>query len=374
MQLAEALVDLGAIRANTARLAAGTAASVMAVVKADGYGHGMLPAARAALAGGADWLGVCSLEEALALRADGISAPVLAWLLAPGQQLHRAVAADIDLSAASVPLLGEIVEAARVAGRPARVHLKVDTGLSRNGATAADWPDLLTAAAKAVADGTVEVVGAWSHLACADVPGHPSIASQIDAFNDALEVAERAGVHPRLRHLANSAATLSRPESHFDLVRPGIALYGLSPIPGWPTARELRPAMTLRGKVALTKRVPGGEGVSYGHQYTTERETTLALVPIGYADGIPCAAANRGPLQLGGARRTISGRVCMDQIVVDVGDDPVVAGDLATLFGPGDGGEPTADDWAAVLDTINYEIVSRIGPRVPRRYIGGEAS
>jgi len=377
MLQAEALVDLDAIRANTARLASGTAAGVMAVVKADGYGHGLLPSARAALDGGASWLGVCTLDEALALRADGISAPILAWLLAPGLPLHRAVAANIDLSAASMPLLEEIAVAARVANRQARVHLKLDTGLSRNGATAGDWPDLLTAAAKAEADGAIEVVGVWSHFAYADAPGHPTIAAQIRRFGEGLEIAERAGIRPQVRHLANSAATLTLPEAHFDLVRPGIAVYGLSPIPGWPAARELRPAMTLRAQVVLTKRVPAGEGVSFGHQYTTGRDTTLALVPVGYADGIPRAATNVGPLLLGGARRTISGRVCMDQVVVDVGDDHVSAGDVAVLFGPGDAGEPTADDWAAVLDTINYEIVTRVGARVPRIYAGepaGEAS
>jgi alanine racemase len=370
MLQAEAQVDLDAIRANTARLAAGTSAGVMAVVKADGYGHGLLPAARAALAGGAEWLGVCTLDEALALRADGISAPVLAWLLAPGLPLHRAVAADVDLSASSRDMLAEIVAAARITDRPARVHLKIDTGLSRNGATAADWPELVTAAAKAVAEGTVEVIGAWSHFAYADEPGHPTIARQLRVFGEGLEVADALGIRPQVRHLANSAATLTLPESHFDLVRPGIAVYGLSPIPGWPAARELRPAMTLQAQVVLTKRVPAGEGVSYGHQYTTAAETTLALVPLGYADGVPRAATNVGPLLLGGARRTISGRVCMDQIVVDVGDDPVIAGDAAVLFGPGDDGEPTADDWAAVLDTINYEIVTRVGARVPRTYLG----
>jgi alanine racemase len=373
MLQAEALVDLDAIRANTALLAAGTPAELMAVVKADGYGHGLLPAATAVLDGGASWLGVCTLDEALALRDAGITAPVLAWLLAPGLPLHRAVSADVDLSAASVPMLDEVAAAARTAGRVARVHLKVDTGLARNGATADDWPELLTAAAKAAADGTIEVIGVWSHFACADQPGHPTIAAQLRDFAEALDVAERAGVHPQIRHLANSAATISLPESHYDLVRPGIATYGLSPIPGWPAARPLRPAMTLRAQVVLVKRVPAGQGVSYGHQYTTARETTLALVPLGYADGIPWAATNVGPLHLAGSRRTISGRVCMDQVVVDVGDDPVSAGDIAVLFGPGDHGEPTADDWAVVLDTINYEVVTRVGARVPRTYVGRPA-
>ncbi|MGH3730661.1 MAG: alanine racemase [Micromonosporaceae bacterium] len=366
----EARVDLDAIRDNVSRLKPDSGAGLMAVVKADGYGHGMVPATRAALAGGATWLGVCTIEEALGLREAGITAPVLAWLLSPGLELHRAIAAEVDLSAASVPLLGEIAAAARQAGRTARTHLKVDTGLTRGGSTTADWPALVEAAAKAQADGSIEVVGIWSHFAYADEPGHPTIARQIAAYAEALEVAARYGVRPAYRHLANSAATLTLPETHYDLVRPGIAVYGYSPVPGTTARYGLRPAMTLRARVMLAKRVPAGEGVSYGHQYTTSRETTVAVVPLGYADGITRAATNRGPLLLGGQRRTIAGRVCMDQFVVDVGDDPVVAGDVATVFGPGDDGEPTADDWAEVLDTISYEIVTRIGQRVPRTYHG----
>jgi alanine racemase len=368
MWQAEVRIDLDAIRDNVALLRGRTDAAVMAVVKADGYGHGMLPAARAALAGGATWLGVCNLGEALALRAGGITAPVLAWLVAPGMPLHDGVAADIDLSAAGLGQLAEIVTAAGVAGRAARVHLKIDTGLSRNGATASDWPALLEAAAKAQADGAVEVVGVWSHFAYADAPGHATIDRQLTAFHDALDTAGRHGINPQVRHLANSAATLTRPDTHFDLVRPGIACYGLTPIPGYDFG--LRPAMTARARVILAKRVAAGEGVSYGHTYTTARETTLALVPLGYADGVPRHASGVGPVLLNGAVRTVAGRVCMDQIMLDCGDDPVAAGDVATLFGPGG---PSADDWAAAIDTINYEIVTRFGSaRVPRVYDGGE--
>lgn len=370
MLQAEARVDLDAIRENTAYLAGGTAAEVMAVVKADGYGHGMVPAARAALAGGATWIGACTVDEALALRASGITAPVFAWLIAPGQPLSTAVAADVDLSAASSAMLDELIAAAHEVNRPARVHLKVDTGLGRGGAAMADWPDLLASAAKAVADGTIEIIGVWSHFACADIPDHPSIAAQLAQFDDALSAADHAGVQPQIRHIANSAATLTVPQSHFDVVRPGISLYGYSPIPGQRSA-ALKPAMTLRASVMLTKRVPAGQGVSYGYQYFTEHETTLAVVPLGYADGVPRSATNSGPLWLAGSRRRIAGRVCMDQFIVDVGDDPVSAGDDAVLFGPGDNGEPTADDWADVLDTISYEIVSRVGVRVPRTYVGG---
>lgn len=369
MWQAEVRVDLDAIRHNVEVLCAGTTAEVMAVVKGDGYGHGMVPSARAALAGGATWLGVATLGEGLALRRAGFEVPVMAWLHSPGQPLHRGVEAGLDLGAGSLELLGELVRAAGQAGRPARVHLKIDTGLARGGATMAEWPALLEAAAKAQADGSLEVVGIWSHLVYADVPGHETTDRQLAVFAEALATAERFGVTPRYRHIANSAATLTRPDTHYDLVRPGLAVYGLSPVAG--ETFGLRPAMTARARVALTKRVPAGQGVSYGHTYVTERETTLALVPLGYADGVPRHGSNIGPVQLGGKRRTIAGRVCMDQIMVDVGDDPVAAGDVATLFGPGDDGGPTATDWADAIGTINYEIVSRFGStRVPRVYDG----
>ena len=369
MWQAEVRIDLDAIRDNVALLRAGTTAEVMAVVKGDGYGHGMLPSARAALAGGATWLGVATLDEGLALRRAGIEAPVMAWLHSPGLPLHEGVAADLDLSAGNLELLGELVVAARRAERTARVHLKIDTGLARGGATAAEWPELLEAAAKAQVDGEIEVVGVWSHFVHADALGHETTDHQLAAFADALAVAERFGIAPRYRHIANSAATLTRPDAHYDLVRPGVAVYGLSPVAG--ETFGLRPAMTARARVALTKRVPAGQGVSYGHTYFTERETTLALVPLGYADGVPRHGSNVGPVQLGGKRRTIAGRVCMDQIVLDVGDDPVVAGDVATLFGPGGDGAPTATDWADAIGTINYEIVTRFGStRVPKVYDG----
>lgn len=372
MWQAEVRIDLGAIRTNVGILRAASSAEVMAVVKGDGYGHGMVPCARAALAGGATWLGVCTIGEALELRESGITVPVLAWLLAPGLPLADAVAADVDLAASSVDLLDEIAAAARTAGRTARVHLKIDTGLSRGGATARDWPALCEAAAKAQADGLIEAVGAWSHFVYADVPDHPTNDAQVAAFRDALAVARRCGITPRYRHLANSAATLTRPDAHFDLVRPGIAVYGLSPVPGRDFG--LRPAMTVRARVLLTKRVGAGQGVSYGHAYRTPRESTLALLPLGYADGIPRAAGNAAPIRLGGANRIIAGRVCMDQVVLDCGDAPVEPGDEAVFFGPGDSGEPTADDWATAVGTINYEIVTRMGStRVPRVYHGAAA-
>ncbi|HEU5033677.1 MAG TPA: alanine racemase [Mycobacteriales bacterium] len=366
-------IDLDDIRGNVSVLRdrAGTA-QVMAVVKADGYGHGMLPAARAAVEGGASWLGVAFPEEATALRAAGITVPVLAWLITPADDVTEAVAHEVDLSASAPWALDAVAAAARATGRTARVHLKVDTGLGRAGATAGEWPTLVETAAKHVADGSLEVIGIWSHLAYADAPSHPTIARQRTAYDEALEVAARAGLTPQVRHLANSAATLALPDTHYDLVRPGVAVYGLSPGPAVGVAAELglRPAMRLSARVALVKEVGAGQGVSYGHRYTTDRPTRLALVPLGYADGIPRNATNVGPVQVGGRRCTVSGTVCMDQFVVDVGDLPVQAGDPVVLWGPGDGGEPTADDWAAATGTINYEIVTRVGARVPRTYRG----
>ncbi len=370
---AEAVIDLTAIRHNVATLrAVAGSAEVMAAVKADGYGHGMVASARAARAGGASWIGVAVIEEAVALRAAGDTGRVFCWLAVPGEPLADAVAADVDLSASSTGMIAELESAAQAAGRPARVHLKADTGLSRSGAAPEDWTDVVAAAAKAQAAGHLEIAAVWSHLACSDTPDHPANAAQVEAFERALEIAERHGIRPPLRHLANSGGTLALPRTRFDLVRPGIAVFGLSPFGAErpSAALGLRPAMTLRARLALVKRVGAGAGVSYGHTYVTPAPTTLGLVPLGYGDGIPRHVSNRGPVLAAGKRRTIAGRVCMDQFVIDLDGDAAAAGDEVVLFGPGDHGEPTADDWAAAADTINYEIVTRIGPRVPRAYTG----
>lgn len=364
----EAVVDLAAIRGNTAALRrhAGTA-GVLAVVKADGYGHGMIPAANAALAGGASWLGVVAVAEAVALRAAGITARVLCLMDDPHAQHAEAIARDVDLCVGALGTLGRVAAAARRAGRPARVHLKADTGMSRGGATPADWPGLVDAALAAQADRYVDITGVWSHLACADVPGHPSVAAQLSAFGDAVELAEKAGARPEVRHLANTAATLTLPETRFDLVRPGGGIYGLCTLPGGPP-RWLRPAMTAKTRLVQVKRVPAGSGVSYGHRYVTAAPTTLGLVPVGYAEGVPRAGSGVAQVQAGGRRRTISGTVCMDQFVIDLGDDPASAGDEVVLFGPGDAGEPTAQEWGDALGTISYEIVTAIGCLWPRSY------
>ena len=367
---AETLIDLDAVMGNVTALRQHVGGpAVMAVVKSDGYGHGMVPAARAALAGGASWIGVIDVREALALRAAGVPAPVLCLMGVPGAAHEEAVRHGVDLSAGTVGLVGEIAAAARQAGRPARLHLKVDTGMSRGGATARTWPDVVAAALAAEAAGEVAIIGIFSHLACADIPGHPSIDSQVAAFRDALAVAEKAGAQPELRHLANTPATLTLPQTWFDLVRTGGGVYGLSTLPGGPPG-WLRPAMTVRARLIQVKQVAAGAGVSYGHRYVTSGPATLGLVPIGYADGVPRGASGVADVQIRGRRRLIAGTVCMNQFVVDFGAEAAQEGDEVVLFGPGDAGEPTPQDWADALGTISYEIVTRFGGRTPRSYFG----
>lgn len=372
----EARIDLAAVRSNVRRMreVAGPA-HVMAVVKADAYGHGMVECARAAVDAGATWLGVALPEEALALRAAGLTARILTWLHAPGDAFADLVLADVDISVSGLWALREVTDAVRATGRPARIQLKADTGLGRNGAQPRDWPLVVEEAVKAQKDGLVTVTGVWSHFACADEPGHPSVAAQLASFHNALTLASAAGLRPEVRHIANSPAALLLPQSRFDLVRSGLACYGLSPAPHEGSAADfgLRPAMTLVGRLALVKQVDGGHGISYGHTYHTARPTRLGLVPAGYADGIPRAASNVGPVWVDGVRHTIAGRVAMDQFVVDLGVQEAGVGDEVVLFGPGDRGEPTAQDWAERVDTIAYEIVTRIGPRVPRVFSNASA-
>lgn len=365
---AEAVIDLDAYRSNLEALrAAAPGALQMPVVKADAYGHGLAPVARAAREAGADWLGVATGAEALALRAAGDTGPVLCWLAAPGADFTSLAEADVEVTASSAEQLEEIL--ACVTRRP-KVQLKVDTGLLRNGAFGPQWDALVLAATAAQAAGRLEVTGVWSHFACADEPEHPANDAQEQVFTDAVEQLRVAGVEPPLRHLANSAATLVRPSSHLDLVRVGIASYGINPDAALRHDVTLRPVMTLRGRAAAVKRVPAGRGVSYGHTYVTERETTLVDVPLGYGEGVLRTASGRARLGVAGTQVPVAGRICMDQLVADVGDLPVRRGDLVTLFGPGDDGEPTAQDWAEAAGTIAYEVVTRLGGRIVRTYRG----
>jgi alanine racemase len=368
MHHAQALIDLTAITRNVAVLRQRMNGSqVMAVVKADGYGHGITQAGHAAVAGGADWLGVVHVAEALRLRRAGITVPVLC-LMALAEDAHGdAITTGIDLTAGTVPLVRQIAGAATRAGRPARLQLKADTGLSRGGAAKAEWPAVVDAALAAQGAGQLRVTGLWSHFACSDDPGHPSVAAQLTRFGEAADYAAKAGLTPEVRHIANTAGALTVPPSRLDLVRLGGAIYGLSTLPGGAPG-WLRPAMTLTARLAQVKRVPPGTGVSYGHRYVTTAETTLGLVPLGYADGVPRGAAGRALVQARGRRWPIAGTVCMDQFVVDFGDEPVSPGEEVVLFGPGDDGEATAQEWGEALGTISYEIVTGIGARVPRIY------
>ena len=372
---AEVVVDLDAIRRNVATLKARVPdALMMTVVKADGYGHGMVEAARAARAGGADWLGVAVLEEAVALRDAGDSGPLLTWLAVPGEDYAPAVQRGVDVTAYTLDELARIAAAARSLGVPARLQLKIDTGLGRGGATDEQWPALVEAAADAEQTGAVRVTGVWSHFACSDEPDHPSNDAQERAFVQALKVVDAVGIVPEVRHLSNSAGALLRPWSSYDMVRCGIASYGLSPAPDVVSAADLGlvPAMTARARLALTKRLPAGAQVSYGHTWTAEHDTTVGLVPVGYADGVPRHASSTAQVLVAGRQRPVAGRICMDQYVVELGGDTVAEGDPVVLFGTGEDGAPTAQDWAEACGTISYEIVTGIGGRFVRRHVSAE--
>ena len=374
---AEVVIDLGAVRHNVRRLrelvsTPEAGPKLMVVVKADGYGHGMVPVARAARQAGAEWLGVATGDEALALRTSGDTGRVLCWLAAPGADFAPLVAADVDVTAYSVAQLGDIVRGARETGAVARLQLKFDTGLSRGGAPRSEWLALVTAARSAEEDGTVRVTGLWSHFACSDEPEHPANQTQEAAFAEACALAEDAGLTPEVRHLANSAGALLRPGARLDLVRLGISAYGLTPAPAVASSAELGlvPAMTVRGTVVLAKEIAAGDGVSYGHAFVAPEDMRVALVPMGYGDGVPRHASSTAEVLLDGARGRVLGRICMDQFVVAAPE--AHAGDEVVLFGSGTRGEPTAQDWAEWCGTINYEIVTRMGGRQTRIWVDSE--
>ncbi|WP_345761895.1 alanine racemase [Diaminobutyricibacter sp. McL0608] len=371
----EAVIDLGALSRNVAHLRTviGTE-HVMAVVKANAYGHGSVECARAALDGGADWLGVADLTEAVELRDAGIAAPILAWLHDPDTDFAPAIEAGIDLGLSSKAQLEAVASARRALVAQGRLHgqalvqLKLETGLSRNGIAEHEWDETFGRARELEQEGDIVVRGVFSHVSNASPEDD---ADAIAFYRRGLERAEVAGLRPELRHIAASAAALRIPDARFNLVRLGISIYGLSPFEGQSSAElGLSPVMTLRGRVAAVRRVPAGKGVSYDYTYRTPHETTLALVPLGYAEGIPRHASNRATVSIGGRVFPVSGRVAMDQFVVDVDDQTVDVGDEVVLFGDPAAGFPSADDWADAAGTINYEIVTRIGPRVQRTFVG----
>ena len=397
-----AAVDLAAIRHNLGVLrAAAPGALQLATVKANAYGHGLLPVARAALDGGADWLGVAQLAEAFTLRRGldeaGIAradAPILAWISTSSSDFAAAIEADIDLSVSWTWVLADICAAAREAGRPARVHVKIDTGMSRAGSTLADLPALASALRMAADDGLVDVVGAGSHMSRADDPsdeGNASTASHVRIFEEGLAILADAGITPRIRHLSATSGILWHPEAHYDMVRAGIGLYGLSPDPAVATAEQLGliPALELRAPLTSVKVIEEGTPASYGGTWVAPTRRWIGLVPLGYGDGILRAVSNRARVVVhtasGPFNAPIVGRVCMDQFMVDLGpaegspgtptarsgQAPAAPGDIATLFGSGAGGEALADDWAQAAGTINYEIVTHLGAHIPRIYRDG---
>ncbi len=362
----ETLIDTAAITENVRHLRRLTDSEVIAVVKADGYGHGAVRSAIAALAGGATRLGVADVSEAIALRRAGIDAPVLAWLHAPGASFVEAAGLGIELGISSFDQLVAAASAA-TADRAVGVHLKVETGLGRNGIAPADAPVVFAEAARLERIGKLRVVGIFSHLSNTSADDDRAALSR---FQEALALAARLGLTPPLTHIAASHAAIDLPEARLGCVRIGIAMYGLSPFADRSSADlGLRPAMTLRAAVAAVRRVPAGQGVSYGYTHRTDADTTLALVPLGYADGVPRAASGSGAVRIGGETFPVAGRIAMDQFVVDVGDHPIAVGDEALLFGDPTLGAPPVEAWADAANTINYEIVTRIGPRAVRREV-----
>ena len=358
----EARVFPEAISHNVATLRRATPATeVMVVVKANGYGHGAVTAARAAVTGGATWLATADLTEALSLRHEAVTTPLLAWLWSPLDDVSSAIEQGIDIGVSSLAHLRRVAQSAHSAD-PAMVHLKVDSGLGRGGVEPQAWQAVVDEVVALQHRGVVRLRGVFSHLAGESAE---SDRAQAVVFDEALQVLRSRGVEPELVHLANSQGALRTPELSYDMVRIGIAAYGMPVSPAHETL-GLRPAMRLSGQVILTKRLPAGHGVGYDHTYRTERETTVALLPLGYADGIPRSASSAGPVVLGGVRHTLAGRVSMDQVTVDIGDQDVRVGEWAVFWGDPADGEPSAMEWARVCHTISYELLTGVGSRVPR--------
>jgi alanine racemase len=376
---AEVLIDLGAIRENIKYLMAKSGKPALAVVKADGYGHGLLPVAKSALSAGASWLGVALLEEARALRQGGISAPIIAWLTPITDDFKSAIDEDIDIAIASLAHLEAITSASKSLGKCARVHLEVDTGMSRGGALG-EWSELVRSAKAHQDSGLIKVIGIWSHFARADEAGHEFNNKQLENFKGAVAEAKSVGITAQVIHLSNSAAAINDVDSHFDLLRLGIAIYGLSPDfshMGSSEKLNLKPAMSIRARIHLVKDVPAGSQVGYGGSAITKVDTKLGVIAMGYSDGIPRNANSEAGVLVGNKRAPIIGRVSMDQFVVDLGrDSSAKAGDWAYIIGSNpldsytSASSYTADSWASASATINYEIVTRIAARVKRIYQG----
>jgi alanine racemase len=363
MQLPNAAyINYQNISNNVAQICELTNKPVMAVVKADAYGHGLINSSQAALLGGAQWLGVALLSEAIEIRKAGITAPLLAWLTPPGADFESAIKNDIDLSISSIQQLQEIYAASLRVGLIARVHLKVDTGMSRSGALD-EFPELVSELNRLTSSNEIELVGTWSHFACADEPAHPLNAEQIKRFNSALEYMNDENLNPGIRHIANSSAIIGLPEAKFDLVRAGLIIYGLSPTNIPPNNLSLKPAMELRARLLLVKNIPPGETVGYGATVQVTKETKIGIVTFGYADGLPRSTDGSAYFLHNGLPAHLIGRVSMDQCAIDLGINSIAkAGDEVIIFGS----KPLANELANAAGTISYEIVSGIGSRTPR--------
>ena len=374
MTRARAVIDLNAVGHNLAIIrAAAPNSQVLAVVKADAYGHGLVQIAKAARAAHADYLGVALLNEAVELREAGDEGPLLAWLWTPGDpDLLECLKRNVQISVSSMWSLIEVTQAAAQAGTVARIHVKLDTGLSRNGADEEEWDELFAATKALQSRGRIEVVGIWSHLANASLENDSSIARQRARFLDGVARAKAAGIEPQLLHLANSGGALAYPDTQFDMVRIGIAMYGVSPLDPHSAQRfDLRAVMSLHARLAHVKTIRAGQSVSYGGTWTASEPTRIGLVPIGYADGIPRAAQD-AHVMVNGVQCEVLGRVAMDQFVISLPDavGEVAAGDDVVIFGDSSDGTPSADSWGSASNTIGYEIVTRIGSRIPREYQG----
>jgi alanine racemase len=359
-------VDLAAVAANTRFFASRTKAEVMAVVKADGFGHGCVPAARTALENGATWLGVSSIAEGLALREAGFAAPMLSWLNPVDADFGHALEAGIDIAVPSLQHLSAVTRAAMAAGHRGRVHLHLDVGMARDGADPAEWPGLCRAAFRGEQRGLLHVAGLMGHLGCADRPADPCNEAGRTCFGWGLQAARGAGLRPAIRHLAATAATLTDPRTHHSLCRIGAGLAGIDP----SRTTRLHPALTLTAPVVAVRRVRAGRSVGYGHFWAAPADTTVGLLAAGYADGLPRAASGQAEIMVRGHRCHVAGLISMDQTVIDLGDQQVEPGEVATVFGPGASGEPTVADWATWAGTIEHEIVTGIGGRVHRQVTG----
>ena len=371
MSRASAEINLSAITQNFKSIKSRTTADVLAVVKADAYGHGLIPVSKALEDAGADWFGTALLEEAINLRKAGILKPIISWLTPLGEDFKSAIDLDIDLGIPSIDLLNEVIKAASLTGKAARIHLEIDTGMSRGGVLS-EWDQLIKSVLVGVNLKQLKVIGIWSHFARADEPDELMNQEQLSLFEEKVNQAKAAGIDAQFIHIANSAALFTNKSSHKNIIRSGIALFGLSPdikTIGDSSSLGLKPAMKLKAKLNLVKDVKAGASVGYGGTVVIKSDTKLGVVALGYADGIPRSTNNLAGVFVDKKRAPIIGRVSMDQFVVDLGiTSTAKTGDEVIVFGDGSSGEYTVDEWAKAANTINYEIITRIGPRVPRIY------